>query len=96
MVQNKIIQIQELTVLELTNLIRTSLKEELNHLQIPQNDNVNSDELLTRKDVLKLLGISSVTLWNYQNSGQIKVYKFSNKCFYKKSELFASLIKLDR
>ncbi len=95
MENSKILQIQEITVSELSNIIRTSVKEELQHLQTVNKDE-KSEELITRKEVLKLLGISSVTLWNYQNSGKINVYKFSNKCFYKKNELIASLISLKK
>jgi hypothetical protein len=95
MENSKILQIREITVSELSNIIRTSVKEELQHLHTVNKDE-KSEELLTRKEVLKLLDISSVTLWNYQNSGKINVYKFSNKCFYKKNELIASLISLKK
>lgn len=97
MENSKILQIQEITVSELSNIIRASVKEELQHLNtVKTNNEENDEELLSRKQVLELLGISSVTLWNYQNSKRINVYKFSNKCFYKKNELLASLIKLEK
>lgn len=95
--ENKILQIQEINVAELSNIIRASVKEELQHLNtVKSNKEQNGEELLSRKEVLQLLGISTVSLWNYQNRGLINVYKFSNKCFYKKSELLASLIKLEK
>ena len=95
--ENKILQIQEINVAELSNIIRASVKEELQHLNtVKSNKEKNGEELLSRKEVLQLLGISTVTLWNYQNRGRINVYKFSNKCFYKKNELLASLIKLEK
>ena len=91
--ENKILQIQEITVSELSNSIRASVIEELQQLHtIKDNKEQNSEELLSRKEVLQRLGIPNVTRWNYQNSGRINVYKFSNKCFNKKNELIASLI----
>ncbi len=97
MENSKLLQIQEITVSELSNIIRASVKEELQHLKtVKTNKEENDEELLSRKEVLELLGISSVTLWNYQNSGRISVYKYINKSFYKKSELLASLIKLEK
>lgn len=93
----KIIQIQELSVSELSSIIRTSVREEISVLQqTASGTHENQEELLTRKQVLELLKISSVTLWKWQNSGRIYVYKFSNKCFYKKNELLSSLIKLEK
>ena len=58
--ENKILQIQEINVAELSNIIRASVKEELQHLNtVKSNKEENSEELLSRKEVLQLLGIST-------------------------------------
>jgi predicted DNA-binding transcriptional regulator AlpA len=56
----------------------------------------NPDELLSRPQVLELLQINASTLWHYQNKGRVTVYKFGNKCFYKRAELLAGLIPLKK
>lgn len=56
----------------------------------------NPDELLSREQTLELLQINASTLWHWQNKGRITVYKFANKCYYKKAELMASLIPLKK
>ena len=60
------------------------LKKELSS----QND---KEDLMTREQVLELLQINPTTLWNWQNSNKITVYKFVNKNYYKRSEILESL-----
>jgi hypothetical protein len=54
------------------------------------------DDLMTRDQVLELLQINASTLWHWQNKGRITVYKFSNKCYYKRSEILTSLTPLNK
>jgi hypothetical protein len=55
-----------------------------------------NEDLLTREQVLELLQINASTLWHWQNKGRIIVHKFANKCYYKRSEIMASLIPLKK
>jgi hypothetical protein len=69
------------------------------HLKEFKNDLLNQKEnenLLTREQVLKLLQINPTTLWNYQNKGKIKVYKFEGKSYFKRSEIMESLTLLKK
>lgn len=56
----------------------------------------NPDELLSREQVLELLQINASTLYHWTNKGRITVYKFANKCYYKKAELIAGLTPLKK
>lgn len=56
----------------------------------------NPDELLSREQTLELLQINASTLYHWTNKGRITVYKFANKCYYKKAELLAGLIPLKK
>jgi hypothetical protein len=40
--------------------------------------------------------ITASTLWHWQNKGRITVYKFANKCYYKRSELMATITPLNK
>lgn len=60
------------------------------------NSQSEKDDLMTRDQVLDLLQINASTLWHWQNKGRIKVYKFANKCYYKRSEILASLTLLKK
>lgn len=92
----KTLQIQQISVVELSSIIKNSLREEITNLnQKSLHTSKEQEELLTRKDVLEMLKISSVTLWNWQKTGKVKVYKFSNKCFYKRNEIVDSLKSLN-
>jgi DNA-binding NtrC family response regulator len=77
-------QLEEL----LTNVLQTQLKD-LKKQLISQTEN---EDLLSREQVLDLLKINASTLWHWQTKGRIKVYKFANKCYYKRSELMDGLI----
>jgi hypothetical protein len=74
------------------NVLDTKFKDFKKEL----NTKTEDDDLMTRQEVLELLQINASTLWHYQNKGRITVYKFSNKCFYKKSEIMQSLIALKK
>lgn len=55
-----------------------------------------NEDLLSREQVLELLQINASTLWHWQNKGRITVHKFANKCYYRRSEIMASLIPLNK
>lgn len=82
---------EQLTEL-MTNVFRTQL-EDFKKEFATQNAN---DDLLSREQVLELLQINASTLWHWTNKGRIKVYKYANKCYYKRSELMNDLIHLKK
>jgi predicted DNA-binding transcriptional regulator AlpA len=51
----------------------------------PEND------LMTRKEVCKLLSIVNVTLWKHTKSGKFKSYGIGNRIFYKRSEVLEAV-----
>lgn len=54
----------------------------------------SSEDLLTKDQTLKLLGIDSSTLWRWTRDKRISAYKIHNKVYYKRSEIEDSLIKV--
>ena len=84
--------LQNLSPDQLTDLIGNVFDTKLKAFQENQNTKTENDDLLSREQVLELLQINASTLWHWQNKGRITVYKFANKCFYKRSELMAGLI----
>lgn len=86
------ILLQNVSTEQLAELIGNVFDTKLKDFQNSQNSNADNDDLMTREQVLELLQINASTLWHWQNKGRITVYKFSNKCYYKKSELLAGLI----
>lgn len=48
-------------------------------------------ELLTRKEIMELLGIASCTLYRWQTEGIVKPYKLGGKVYFKYSEILESL-----
>ncbi len=54
-----------------------------------------SEELLTRKEAAKYLKISLTTLYYWTKKGKIPAYSVSNRLYYKRSEIDASLIKIN-
>lgn len=90
------ILLQNLSREDLTDLIGNVFDTKIKDFHKIQNTQSENDDLMTRKEVLELLQINPSTLWHYQNKGRIKVYKFSNKCYYKRSELMNDLILLKK
>lgn len=93
--QNSIL-LQNLSTDQLTDLIGNVFDTKLKAFQENQNTKTENDDLMTREQVLELLQINASTLWHWQNKGRITVYKFANKCYYKRSELMNSITPLNK
>ena len=87
--QNSIL-LQNLSTDQLTDLIGNIFDTKFKEFQENQTAKTD-DDLMNREQVLELLQINASTLWHYQNKGKITVYKFANKCFYKRAEVLAGL-----
>lgn len=88
--------INEITPEALTELIKEGVKSQLEDFKKDFANQTAKDDLLNREQVLELLQINSSTLWHWQNKGKIQVYKFANKCYYKRSELMNCLTPLKK
>lgn len=85
------ILLQNVSPEALTELIKEGVKSQLEDFRKELNFQTEKEDLLSREQVLELLQINSSTLWHWQNKGKITVYKFANKCYYKRSELMDSI-----
>jgi hypothetical protein len=90
------ILLQNLSTEQLTDLIGNVFDTKLKDFQINQSTQTANDDLMSREQVLELLQINASTLWHWQNKGRITVYKFANKCYYKRSELMATITPLKK
>ena len=88
--------LQNLNVEQLSKLMGDIFDFKLNEVLKNQNTQSENDDLMTREQVLELLQINASTLWHWQNKGRITVYKFANKCYYKRSELMATITPLNK
>ena len=57
---------------------------------IPKDD---EEELLTVDETLKFLKCSKQALWNWRKKGILPSYRLGNRVYYKKSDIFAKLVK---
>ncbi|CAM3427068.1 helix-turn-helix domain-containing protein [Zobellia roscoffensis] len=51
------------------------------------------EELFTVDETLKFLKCSKQALWNWRKNGILPSYRLGNRVYYKKSDIFAKLIK---
>lgn len=93
--QNSIL-LQNLSTEQLTDLIENVFDTKLKDFKKELTTQTENDDLMTRKQVLELLQINASTLWHWQNKGRITVYKFANKCYYKRSELMEAITPLNK
>ncbi|WP_369753336.1 helix-turn-helix transcriptional regulator [Flavobacterium sp. WC2409] len=84
--------LENLSTEDLKDLIGNVFDTKFKDFQKHQETKTENDDLITREQVLELLQINASTLWHWTNKGRITAYKFSNKCYYKKSEVMAGLI----
>lgn len=90
------ILLQNLSTEQLTDLIGNVFETKFKDFQKIQNTQTENDDLMTREQVLELLQINASTLWHWTNKGRITVYKFANKCYYKRSDLMATITPLKK
>ncbi len=80
----------------LVELIDNAVKIQLEDFKKELTTKTANDDLMTREQVLVLLQINASTLWHWTNKGRITVYKFANKCYYKRAELMATITPLKK
>lgn len=90
------ILLEKLSSKQLTELMKGVLTEALDVFKNELNAQSEKDDLMTRDQVLELLQINPSTLWHWQNKGRITVFKYSNKCYYKRSQIMAALTPLNK
>ncbi len=85
------ILLQNVSPESLSELITNIFKTQLEAFKSEIQNQVTNDDLLSREQVLEMLQINASTLWHWQNKGKIIAYKFANKCYYKRSEIMATI-----
>ena len=90
------ILLQNVSPEQFTELLTNVFKTQLEDFKKELVNQTEKENLLSREQVLELLQINSSTLWHWQNKGKIQVYKFANKCYYKRSELMNCLTPLKK
>ena len=70
------------------------IEEKLNALSKKESSEENN--ILTRKDLVRLLKISMPTVHNWVNSGIITAYKIGNQTRFKKDEILKALKKANK
>lgn len=59
----------------------------------PPRPTDDEEELLTVEETLKFLKCSKQALWNWRKNGVLPSYRLGNRVYYKKSQIFAKLVK---
>jgi hypothetical protein len=92
----ELIQIENISVEELTEIIAEKLVDKLEKKIATLISNQNNDELLSRAETAILLKTSYVSLWNWTKTGKLSAYRMGNKVYYKKGEIFKALGSLNK
>lgn len=90
------ILIQNLSADQLTDLIGNVFRTQFEDFKKEFSTQTVNDDLIIREQVLELLQINPSTLYRWTKQGRITVYKYSNKCYYKRSELLATITPLNK
>jgi excisionase family DNA binding protein len=87
------INLVHVTLEDMANTLREIVASELQKIKnlIPETPKDETDKVLTREEVCKLLGVSFTTLFNWNNEGILKNYKVGRRVYYKKSDVMAIL-----
>ena len=75
---------------ELKTVISESVESEFKK-QISLNKQPEPQELITRKETAKILGVSLVTLNEWQKSGRVPAYRINTRVRFKRDEVLNCL-----
>jgi len=92
----KRIQLLEISLEDITNIIKEAVSTELQKLSESGGFRMTDEgeRLLSREQACELLQIDPSSLWRWTNKGKIKAYGIGNRRFYKYNEIMESLIPL--
>lgn len=79
-----------ISIEELETLMRECIKSEF-HKIIPPPTEKDEDVVITRKEVAKLLGISTATVSKFCKIGALVSYRIGNQLKFKKAEVLKAL-----
>ena len=87
------IQVFQLSVEDLSTMIRQSVATELQKVSnfITTTPKDDLEQILTRKEVCELFGVTEATLFNWNNDKILVNYKVGRRVYYKKSDVLAIL-----
>lgn len=88
---SKQVTIYNITPTELVIQISEVVDEKLKSIHIGQTR--EPEELLTVEETLNFLKCSKQALWNWRKNGILPSYRLGNRVYYRKSDIFAKLIK---
>ena len=95
MLKREIVQIENISVEELTEIIADKLAEKIETRIAMLISSQNDEELLTRAETAEFLKINSTTLWHWTKKGKVTAYGIGNRVYYKKGELKKALIQIN-
>lgn len=96
MIKRELVQIEDISVEELTEIIAEKLVDKLEKTIETLISNQNDEELLTRTETAKILKVELTTLWSWTKKGKLTAYGIGNRVYYKRGEIMKSLIILNR
>ncbi|WP_418604599.1 helix-turn-helix domain-containing protein [Hwangdonia sp.] len=82
---------EELTT-SILNGVDSKLKAFYDKFPVSHKD---EEALLTVEETLQFLKCSKQALWNWRKKGILPSYRLGNRVYYKKSDIYAKLIKQD-
>lgn len=90
--EKQIVQIESITIAELTDIISEKLLERLEDRISAIIEKNYDDKLLTREEAANLLKINTSTLWNWTKKGKLITYGIGNRVYYKRGEVMKAIV----
>ncbi|MDV3949331.1 DNA-binding protein [Elizabethkingia anophelis] len=89
------IQFVQTTPDELENLIKESVRGELEKMKSNLSNASEQEKILTRSEAAKLLDIDLSSLWRWTKNGKIKAFGIENRVYYYLSDINKALIPIN-
>lgn len=93
--ENKLIQVQDVTLEELAEAISEKLMNKVKLYLNQIEESKDHDTYLTREEAAQYFSISLGTLWSWTKKGILKCCRVGNKVYYLKADLKKAVRRLD-
>lgn len=96
MINRELVQIENISVEELTEIIAEKLADKLEKRIATLISKQNDGELLTRTETAKILKVELTTLWCWTRKGKITAYGIGNRVYFKRGDIMKALVEFKR
>jgi len=91
----ELVRLVQSTPTELEELIKQSLKSQLEGIKKDFSESNQGDKILSKEETAKFLKVNKSTIYRWTKGGRLKAYGVGNRVYYYMSDIMKALIPIN-